>query len=111
MCGDAMCSDACCPEGTCDTAPECVRKVTCEEPCAIARVYGCRTAAPPTTTPSPRSRHRVALPGLAGEADGGKAMSGRSFEAWEDTKEVDNVFGKGTGGEFGAGMLWKVRAA
>ena len=26
-----MCSDACCPEGTCDTAPECVRKVTCED--------------------------------------------------------------------------------
>ena len=48
---------------------------------------------------------------MAGEADGGKAMSGRSFEAWEDTKEVDNVFGRGTGGEFGAGMLWKVRAA
>ena len=31
VCGDAMCSDACCPEGTCDTAPECVRKVTCED--------------------------------------------------------------------------------
>ena len=31
VCGDAMCSDACCPEGTCDTAPECVRKVTCKE--------------------------------------------------------------------------------
>lgn len=31
VCGDAMCSDACCPEGTCDTAPECHRKVTCKK--------------------------------------------------------------------------------
>jgi hypothetical protein len=28
--------------------------------------------------------------------------------AWEDLVKNENLFGTGTGGEYGAGMLWKV---
>ena len=95
VCGKATCSDACCPAGTCDTAPKCTENSATGE----KKMDGKN---------APLAMKSTMVFEMAGEADGGKAMSGRSLETWEDRKEVDNVFGRGKGGEFGAGMLWKL---
>jgi len=45
---------------------------------------------------------------IVGATSSTRQDSTKSSFGWENPQQVDNIFGFGTGGPYGIGMLWKV---
>jgi len=106
-CSSSSCSNACCPSGTCDTASVCTSASTSPEKGFTGLNW------PISGNPlAMRSRVILDIYGDTIKEDGeGKPLGASGLTpayGWENVEQMENIFGTGTKGEYGMGMLWKV---